>query len=113
MTEESLSAIAHPTLLLNLGDYPDMPAGIDANGLAETIPNAQYAAFLGSWHMSGIGECSILGRLIIGASSYFTGEGSICGEAARYRTIIQDEMFNEILPFMKANRARALGAATS
>lgn len=113
MTQESLSAIAHPTLLLNLGDYPDMPAGIDATGLAETIPNAQYAAFSGSWRMSGIGECSMLERLIIGASGYFTGEVNICGEDAWYRTIIRDDMFDEILPFMKANRARALGAATS
>ncbi len=59
------------------------------------------------------GECKMLGRLIIGASGYFTGEVNICGEAAWYRTIIRDEMFDEILPFMKANRARALGAATS
>ena len=56
MTQESLSTIAHPTLLLNLGDYPYMPAGTDATGLAETIPNARYAAFSCSWHMSGIGE---------------------------------------------------------
>ena len=113
MTEESLNAIAHPTLLLNLGDYPDMPAGIDAAGIAQHLPNAKHVAFAGSWHMSGIGECAPLGRLIIGASGYFTGETNICGEAARYRTIIQEEMLEEILPFMEQNRMSAASAPTS
>ena len=65
MTPDSLAAIMHPTLLINLGDYPDMPAGIDAAQLTEHMPNATHVSFSGSWHMSGIGECSTLGRLII------------------------------------------------
>jgi predicted dienelactone hydrolase len=113
MGAESLGAMALPTLLLNLGDYPQMPVGIDAAPLMEHLPNAKHVAFAGSWHMSGIGECSPLGRLIIGASEYFTGEVNICGEAKRYRTIIQEEMVEEILPFMRANRAKSASDQSS
>ncbi len=103
MTADSLAAIAHPTLLLNLGDHPNLPAGIDAAHLADQMPDATHLAFPGAWHMSGTGECSALGRLIIGASGLFTGETNICGESARYRTIIHDKMLDANLPFIEAN----------
>ncbi|WP_293447630.1 hypothetical protein, partial [Planktotalea sp.] len=95
MTTDSLGAMALATLLLNLGEYPQMPAGIDAAQLMEHLPDAKHVAFAGSWHMSGIGECAPLVRLIIGASGFFTGETNICGEAERHRTIIQEEMLEE------------------
>ncbi len=103
MTTESLAAIEHPILLLNLEDAGELPAGIDATELVEQLPNASHLAFAGSWHMSGIGECSMLGRLIIGASGLFTGETNICGEAERHRTVIHEEMLDQILPFMAEN----------
>ncbi len=113
MTADSLSAIAHPTLLLNLGDYPDMPAGIDASQLMQHLPDARHVSYPGSWHMSGIGECSHLGSYIIGVSGWFTGETNICGEAARDRTEIHQEMLSDILPFMKAIHDKSGAEPTS
>ena len=100
-------------LVVTATDDVTFSAGIDAAQLSEHLPNAKHVAFAGSWHMSGIGECAPLGRLIIWASGYFTGETNICGEAARYRTIIQEEMLEEILPFMEQNRMSAASAPTS
>ncbi|MEP5151589.1 hypothetical protein, partial [Planktotalea sp.] len=105
MTQDSLAAIAHPALLINLEDLGDLPAGIDAIEIAAHMPNAAHHALPGSWHMSGIGECSMLGRIIIGASGLITGETNICGEAERHRTVIHQEMLALILPFLAENRA--------
>jgi predicted dienelactone hydrolase len=107
MTGESLAAITHPTLFINLEDTEHMPAGISARQIALQMPNAAHYDLPGSWHMSGIGECSMLGRILIGVSGVFTGETNICGEAERHRTEIHQEILELVLPFMEKSRAGA------
>lgn len=100
MTPDSLAAINMPALMINLGDAGAIPAGVDAAQITQQIGGSTYAALAGSWHMSALGECSTLGRLIIGAADVITGEGNICGEAARHRTVIHGEALALIAQFL-------------
>ncbi|MGB7317503.1 MAG: hypothetical protein WBC85_06000 [Planktotalea sp.] len=103
MTRDSLAAIATPTLLINLSNPGAIPAGVDASQLVGPMQNAEQITVAGSWHMSAIAECSMLGRVIIGVSGMFTGETNICGQAERRRTAVHAEMLEHILPFMARN----------
>ena len=112
MSRESLAQMNLPALLINLGDDPHMPLGIDAAPLANVMPDATRTEIAGSWHFSALGECSPLGRFIIGVSGYFTGESNICGEAARHRREIHKEILEQVTPFLE-NAARKTARVSS
>ncbi|WP_375267345.1 alpha/beta hydrolase family protein, partial [Planktotalea sp.] len=73
MTETSLRAMEHPSLIINFGLRDEIPAGVRADSIAATIPNALYISVRDAWHFSGINACSWLGWAIIGASGLLSG----------------------------------------
>jgi predicted dienelactone hydrolase len=103
MTAQSLAQIEMPSLIVNFKDGAEVPAGVRAQRVAAAMPNAEIAVLEGSWHFSALGECSALGRIIIGASGFFTGEANICGEAARHLLEIQRDTMALVVPFLEEN----------
>lgn len=100
MTQESLETIAHPVMIVNLGEVSEVPAAMRADDIAALIPGADYVALPQSWHFSFLQECSGLGRLIIGLSA----EENICSDQGlRDRAVLHDELSVAIGAFLELN----------
>lgn len=98
MTPDSLSKLAHPTLVLNLGAPETLPIGLDAKAAVAQITQARYATITGAKHFSFLSECSLLGQVIIG----FAGEDNICSDQGlRPRQQVHTEILDAVLSFLR------------
>lgn len=97
---ESLTNLALPTLLINLGDAEVIFAGIDGAPLAEHIPDARYLRIPGATHFSFLGIC------VENAEAMLREEGEaepLCtdGEGGD-RRVIHDSLRQAILAFIRS-----------
>lgn len=97
MTSESLTGLARPTLILNLGTPDSLPRGLNAAQAAALIPRATYGPLPGARHFSALPGCSRLGQIIIG----LFGEDDICSDRnLRPRAEIHAEILTATLNFL-------------
>jgi predicted dienelactone hydrolase len=96
-TAESLAAMSHPVLIVNLGDPAEVPEAMRADALAAAIPVAQYAAIPGAAHFSALPRCSLLGVVVIGLA----GDDNICSDRGlRQRSDIHSDIGAAIDAFL-------------
>lgn len=101
MTTGSLAQISSPVLVINLGTPTEMPAQMEAGGMAAHLPNARHLYIAGAVHFSAMDNCRLLGRIIIGLA----GTDSICADSAvRSRTVLQAELAPLIVGYLQAQR---------
>lgn len=97
MTRDSLTAIARPTLILNLGAPDTLPLGLNAAPAAAQIPGAAYATIPGARHFSFLSPCSRLGQILIGLA----GEDNICTDRdLRPRSDVHADILAAALRFL-------------
>ena len=78
-TDESLSSIRTPVHLMNLGEFDQIPAAIDARPVGRRIQGATLQDLPNAWHFSFLGECTRMGGMIVKASGE---DDPICEERA-------------------------------
>lgn len=98
LTPDSLSQINIPMLIVNLGDEGTIPAGVDAQIAAQTIPTAQYARIDDAIHFSFLAQCKPKGAAIL------ANEGEpdpLCDDAGgRGRGTIHEELESLIVDYL-------------
>ena len=89
-----------PILVVNIGSE-DVPVEVDAEPLAEALPDARYHAVAGPpSHFDFLAQCAPLGKIILGLSAP-DGE-NICRESgAKPRAAIQAELAEVIVNFLE------------
>jgi predicted dienelactone hydrolase len=65
LTEDSLTKIDIPMLVINLGDQGAIPSGVDASHAAPLIPQARYRLDPDATHFSFLAECKPAGPRIL------------------------------------------------
>lgn len=99
LTDESLSEIDIPMLVINLGDEGTIPAGVYAGNAASLVPQAQYRLFRDATHFSFLAECKPAGPRIL------ENEGELdplCEDAGeRSRTNIHAELLDMIVSYLR------------
>jgi len=97
MTDESLTQMTSPILVINLGTTSEVPLAVRADRIATLMPQATYQSIPGATHFSFLAECSVLGRIIIG----LTGEENICADpGGRDRAAIHADLNGLISDFL-------------
>ncbi|MFV0332661.1 MAG: alpha/beta hydrolase family protein [Tropicimonas sp.] len=98
LTEESLSQIDIPMLVINLGDEGTIPNGVNARDAVPLIPQAQYRLVPDSTHFSFLAECKPAGPRIL------ENEGELdplCEDAGgRSRANIHAELSDIIVSYL-------------
>ncbi|MDA7428873.1 prolyl oligopeptidase family serine peptidase [Primorskyibacter aestuariivivens] len=97
LTQDSLSEIAVPMMVANLGDENLVPQGVYTRQAAEQIPGADYVVIPDATHFSFLAECTPKGAAIL------KDEGEpdpLCDDAGgRSRAAILAELAQRILAF--------------
>lgn len=95
LTTQSLSDIAIPVSLINLGQETVVPDGVHARKIAETIPNARYDTIPDALHFSFLAECKPAGASILERE----GEPDpLCADAGgRERSALHAELAERII----------------
>lgn len=97
LTNESLSEIDIPILLVNLGDEGLVPAGVYARSIAETIPNADYRTVPDATHFSFLARCKPKGAAILEREGELD---PLCDDAGwQTRSEIHDKLIDLIVPY--------------
>ncbi len=100
IVSESLAAMDHPTMIINLGEPDSIPAAMRVDSLAKVIPGARYVAISGAHHFSFLAECSWLGFIVIGVA----GDDNICSDSGfRNRNFVHTEVAPKIVDFLSEN----------
>ena len=99
LTDNSLTEIDIPMLVLNLGDEGTIPSGVDASHAAPLIPQAEYRLVPDSTHFSFLAECKPAGPRILEKE----GEPDpLCDDAGgRSRTDIHAELSEIIVSYLR------------
>ncbi|UWR24283.1 alpha/beta fold hydrolase [Sulfitobacter sp. S190] len=98
LTEQSLSEIAIPMLILNLGDADLIPAGVDARDAANLIATASYRIVPDATHFSFLAECKAKGPTILEREGELD---ALCDDAGgRSREEIHAELAGIILAYL-------------
>ena len=114
LTQQSLSAIDIPMLVINLGEEKHVPSGVYARAAAEMIPTARYEIVPDAIHFSFLAQCTSKGADIL----IREGEPDpLCDDAGgRARQAIHDDLSARILKFLetvewrvKTDRSALLG----
>ena len=99
LTQDSLSDISIPMLVLNLGDEALVPEGVYARAAAEVIPAADYVVVPDATHFSFLAECKPKGAAIL------RDEGEpdpLCDDAGgRSRAAIHADLSDRILGYFR------------
>lgn len=100
LTNESLTEIDIPVLILNLGDEELIPAGVYARKSAETIATADYVVVPDATHFSFLAQCKAKGPAIL------KNEGELdplCDDAGgRARSEIHEDLATRIVVWFSA-----------
>ncbi len=96
---QSIKEIHVPVGLINLGSPGKVPAGIDAEPLANLVTSAQFARVENSDHFSFLAECKMFGGLMI----WMEGDDPVCSETSnRARADIHTELAEKVIAQLKA-----------
>lgn len=99
ITDESLSEIDIPMLILNLGDEGTIPAGVDAYAAAKLIPNAAFAFVEDAIHFSFLAQCKPRGAQILINEDELD---PLCDDAGgRSRGDIHNELSDMIVAYLQ------------
>lgn len=99
-TSKSAATISHPMMIINLEPNGGIVEALDASEIAQAMADARYETLPQSWHFSFLPECSVLGKLIIGASE----EENICSDwKLKNRQIVHQTLIDLIVPFLDEN----------
>lgn len=99
-TSKSAATISHPVMIINLEPNGGVVEALDASEIAQSMADARYETLPQSWHFSFLPECSVLGKLIIGASE----EENICSDwKLKNRQIVHQTLIDLIVPFLDEN----------
>lgn len=100
VTEESLEAMATPSLMINLGAPGTVPAGVDASAAVTHLADVTYAHVEGASHFSFLAQCWPRGAAIL------ENEGELdplCSDGgSRSRADIHAELSERITGFLDA-----------
>lgn len=99
LTDDSLTEIDIPMLVLNLGDEGTIPSGVDASHAAALISQADYRLVHGATHFSFLAECKPAGPRILEKE----GEPDpLCDDAGgRSRSDIHAEIPETIVSYLR------------
>lgn len=112
MTEISLRDMEHPSLIINFGLRDKIPAGVRADRIAATMPNALYVSAREAWHFSEINACNWLGWIIIGASGLLTEKTTSAQMQGEHAKMFSARFSNQSSPLRRSiSRATKSGAA--
>lgn len=102
ITDQSLSEISIPMLIVNLGDVGTVPVGVDATRAAGLIPRAKFARIDDAIHFSFLAECKPKGAAILADE----GEpDQLCSDAGgRNRAAIHAQLRDLILGYLNSVR---------
>ncbi|MCP5073026.1 MAG: prolyl oligopeptidase family serine peptidase [Rhodobacteraceae bacterium] len=99
-TDQSLTGVNLPVLIINLGSQGTIPPGINGTGVAKRLPFARYETIEEATHFSFLGLCTKIGEQIIASE----GEEPICTEyGSRDRADIHNELKSTIAGFLAEN----------
>ncbi len=99
-TGDSLSGMALPVQIINLGSPGTIPLAIDGSGVARRLPNAVYETIDQATHFSFLGLCTASGAQIIASE----GEEPICTEyGTSTRVDIHNQLKVMIAGFLSSN----------
>ncbi len=101
LTQESLSEIDIPMLIINLGDEDLVPDGVYAREAANQISTATYLVSPDATHFSFLAECKPKGAAILERE----GEMDLlCDDAGgRSRSEIHSDLTSRIIPYLNQN----------
>jgi predicted dienelactone hydrolase len=95
---ESLSGIAVPVHVLNLGAKGELAEGMDASPVVTAISNAKIANVEGATHFSFLPECKWVASLLI----WWEGDDPVCsGNDNLARDEAHDRIADQILAFLR------------
>lgn len=100
MTADSLESTTQPVLLINLG--MPAPRAMQADRVADGLPNASFEQIAGTGHFAMLPECSPLGRIVLGLAT--RADENICAEYDAPRRQVQDEVAGQIVAFLSPLR---------
>lgn len=101
LTEESLSQIDIPMLIINLGDEETIPAGVYARTAADLIPNATYSIVEDAIHFSFLAQCKPRGPQILINEDELD---PLCDDAGgQPRSDIHNELSVAIVAYLEAH----------
>ena len=99
LTAQSLSQIAIPMQVINLGEKGTIPAGVDAGQAATLIPQSHYTLVPDSTHFSFLAQCKAAGAKIL------KNEGELdplCDDAGgQSRADIHVKLVDMIIEYLK------------
>ena len=100
LTEDSIAAIDIPMLILNLGREDEVPSGVYAGKLADSIPSARYTTLPGASHFSFLAQCKPNGAQILERE----GEpDALCEDAGNEpRSALHESLAKEIIGYLSA-----------
>jgi predicted dienelactone hydrolase len=98
LTDDSLSEIEIPMLIINLGNEDTVPAGVYARPASEKIPNASFAIVPDAIHFSFLAQCKPAGAQILENEEELD---PLCDDAGgRARSDIHTELTAEIVAYL-------------